>query len=106
MQGDSEYPLNGPVIPFGAMVEDHTISAKTHRNYINLVQKFCQVYSSVVLYAVRNWKREIMFADIEELKERHIRTPRPKAQCNGIHNVAKKWKLEIPSRRWNNQNLW
>ena len=39
-------PFNGPAIPFGAMVEYHPISAsKTHRDYINLVQKSCQVYS-------------------------------------------------------------
>ena len=28
MKGGSEYPFNGPVIPFGAMFEYHPISAK------------------------------------------------------------------------------
>ena len=37
-------PFNGPVIPFGAMVECHPIS----REYIRLVKKSCQVYSSVL----------------------------------------------------------
>ena len=41
MKDGWECPFNGPMIPFGAMDEDHPISAKTHRNYINLVQKFC-----------------------------------------------------------------
>ena len=35
-----------------------------------------------------------------------IWTPRPKAQCKGSVNAAKKWKIRIPSRRWNSQNLW
>ena len=44
-------PFNGPVIPFGAMVEYHPISAK-YRDYITLVQKSCQAYSSV-MYCMR-----------------------------------------------------
>ena len=35
-----------------------------------------------------------------------IRTPHPEAQCKGIVNAAKKWKLHIPSRRWKSQNFW
>ena len=34
-----------------------------------------------------------------------IKTPRPKAQCKGSANAAKKWKLHIPSRRWNSQKI-
>ena len=37
-------PFNGPVIPFGAMVEYHAISQKTCRDGISLAQ----VYSSVM----------------------------------------------------------
>ena len=29
-----------------------------------------------------------------------------KIQCKGSVDAAKKWKLHIPSRRWNSQNLW
>ena len=35
-------PLNGPVIPFGAMMENHSFSAKDYRDYINLVPKSWQ----------------------------------------------------------------
>ena len=38
-------PFHGPVIPFGAMVEYHLFLRKTNRDYINLAQKSCQVYS-------------------------------------------------------------
>ena len=40
-------PFNGPVIPFGAMVEYHPVSARD-REYINLVQKCCQENVSVM----------------------------------------------------------
>ena len=43
-------PFNGPVIPFGAMAEYHTLLRKTYRDYINLVQKSCQVCFSVMRY--------------------------------------------------------
>ena len=41
-------PFNGQ-IPVGAMVEYHPIFA-THRDYVNLVQKFCHVYSLDLYY--------------------------------------------------------
>ena len=34
------------------------------------------------------------------------RTPRPKAQCKGSVDAAKKWKLHISNRTWNSQKLW
>ena len=41
-------PLKGPVLLFGAMVDYHPISANDLRDYIRLVPKSCQVYSSVM----------------------------------------------------------
>ena len=54
-------PFNGPVIPFGAMVEYHLFLRKTNLDCI-------QAYSSV-LYAGRIWKGDIVIADNEELEE-------------------------------------
>ena len=48
MEGGSEKPCNGPVIPFGSMVEYHLFLLNTYRDYINLVQKSCHVHSSVM----------------------------------------------------------
>ena len=47
-----------------------------------------------------------MVADIEELEEMdaselHAR----RLKCKGSANAAMKWKLHMPSRRWNSQNL-
>ena len=41
-------PFNGPVVPFGAMVEYTLFLRKTHRDYLYLIQKSCQEKSSVV----------------------------------------------------------
>ena len=69
-KGGSENHFNGPVIPFGAMVEYHHICTKTCRDYINLVLKSCQVCSSLVsCMRERIWKGDILVADIEELEQ-------------------------------------
>ena len=41
-------PFNGPVMQFGAMVEYHTISAKTNLECISSAQKSCQKNSSAM----------------------------------------------------------
>ena len=63
-------PFNGPVIPFGAMVEYHPISSKD-------VSRLHQFGSKVspgkffgnALYAGGIWKGDILVADIEELEK-------------------------------------
>ena len=63
-------PFNGPVVPFGAMVEYHPISAKDisrlhHFGLKVLPGKFLGYASN----AGGIWKGDIMVADIEELEE-------------------------------------
>ena len=62
-------PLKGPIIPFGAMIEYHPISA---RDLSRLHQFGNQVLPGIFLgcvwYAVRVWKGDILVADIEELE--------------------------------------
>ena len=54
-------PFNGPVIPIGAMVEDHTISVKkTYRDSINLVQKS---WPSII------WKNDMLVKDMRQLEK-------------------------------------
>ena len=63
-------PFNGPVIPFGAMVEYHPISAKDqsilHQFGANVLPSIFLAYA---LYAGGIWQRDIMIAHIEELEE-------------------------------------
>ena len=48
-----------------------------------------------------------MVADIEELEEMDASeiSSKKETHCKGSANAATKWKLHIPSRRWNSQNL-
>ena len=63
-------PLNGPVIPFGAMVEYHPTSAKDQSGLHQFGAKVLPgIFFGYVLYAGRNWKGDIWIADIEELEE-------------------------------------
>ena len=60
-------PLNGPVMPFGAMVECHPTSAKD----ISRLHKFGPkvlpgVFLGYALHAERIWKGDIMISGIEE----------------------------------------
>ena len=63
-------PFDGPVIPFGAVVEDHPISANEISRLHQIGPKSCQVYSPVMYYArgesgketfwsqtLKNWRR-------------------------------------------------
>ena len=57
-------PFHGPVIPFGAMIEYHPISAK---DLSRLHQFAPKVLPDIFLEGI--WKGDIMVADIEELEQ-------------------------------------
>ena len=63
-------PLNGPVIPFGALAEHHPISAKDQSRLHQFGKKVLPgLFLGYALYAVRGmWKGDIMVADIEVLE--------------------------------------
>ena len=66
----SGMPLNGPVIPFGAMVEYHPVSAKDQSRLHQFgVKVLPGIFLGYALYAGGIWKGDIMVADIEELEE-------------------------------------
>ena len=96
-------PFNGPVISFGAMVEYHPISSKDlsklhqfgPKSLARYISQLCIVCGENLErwhYGRRHWRIG---------GNGRIITPRPKAQCKGSVNNANKWKLHIPSRRWN-----
>ena len=63
-------PFNGPVIPFGAMVEYHPISAKdqsrSHQFGPNVLPG---IFLGYALNAGGIWKGDILVAGIEELEQ-------------------------------------
>ena len=63
-------PFNGPVKPFGTMVEYHPISAKDQSRLYQFGPKVLPgFFLGYVLFAERIWKGDIMVGDIEELEE-------------------------------------
>ena len=63
-------PFNGPVTPFGAMVEYHPISAKDQSRLHQFgAEVLPGIYLGCALYAGRNWKGDSMAADMEELEQ-------------------------------------
>ena len=62
-------PFEGPIIPFGSMVEYHLVSAKDHSRLHQFGKKvlpgLCLGYA---LYAEGIWKGDVLFADLEELE--------------------------------------
>ena len=63
-------PFNGPVRPFGAMVEYHPISAKDISRLHQFGPKVLTgIFIGYALYAGGIWKGDTMIAEIEELEE-------------------------------------
>ena len=63
-------PFNGPIIPFGAIVEYHRISGKDLSRLHQFGSKVLPgIFLGYALYAGRIWKGDILVADIEEVEE-------------------------------------
>ena len=99
-------PFNGPVVPFGAMVECHPISAKDLSRLHQFGPEVLPgIFFGYVLYAGWIWKGDIMVADIGELEEMDASNSiQKKARCKG--SVIAHDKVYIHIRRWNSQNIW
>ena len=63
-------PFNGPIIPFGSLVEYFPISAKDQSRIHQFGKKVLPgLFLGYALYAVRIWKGDKMVADVEELEK-------------------------------------
>ena len=62
-------PFNGPIIPFGSLVEYHPISAKDQSRIHQFGKKVLPgLFLGYALYAVRILKGDVLVADLEELE--------------------------------------
>ena len=62
-------PFEGPIIPFGSLVEYHPITAKDQSRIHQFGKKVLPgLFLGYALYAGRIWKCDILVADIEELE--------------------------------------
>ena len=63
-------PLKGPMIPFGAVVENYPISSKEQSRRHQFDKKVLPgVFLGYALLAGGMWKGDILVADIEELEK-------------------------------------
>ena len=63
-------PFKGPIIPFGARVEYHPISAQDLSRLHQFSKKALPIiFLGYVLHAETIWKRDILVADIEVLEK-------------------------------------
>ena len=76
---------DGPVMPFGAMVEDHPISVKDLSRLYQFGPKVLPgVFLGYALHAEGIWKGDILVADIEELEQMDAsEIYAKKTQCKG-----------------------
>ena len=62
-------PFNGPIIPFGSLVEYHTITAKDQSRIYQFGKKVLPgLFLGYALYSGGIWKGDVMVADLEELE--------------------------------------
>ena len=60
-------PFEGPIIPFGSLVEYHPITAKDQSRIHQFGKKVVPgLFLGYALYAGRIWKGDVLVADLEE----------------------------------------
>ena len=99
-------PFDGPVIPFGAMVECHPISAKDQSRVHQFGPEVLSGFSSVMSCTGRIWKGDILVADVEGLEQMdasEIYTKRLNAKEVLTPMSGEKF---FPNRGWNGKTLW
>ena len=100
-------PFQGPIIPFGSLVEYHPLTAKDQSRIHQFGKKVLPgLFFGYALYAGRIWKRDILVADFEESEtmdasEIHSK----KAQLERGYISQRKRRI-FSNRRWTNQTPW
>ena len=62
-------PLEGPIVPFGSLVECHPTTAKDQSRIHQFGKKVSPgLFLGYALYAGRIWKGDVLIADLEELE--------------------------------------
>ena len=62
-------PFKGPIIPLGSLVEYYPKTAKDQSRIHQFGKKVLPgLFLGYALYAVRNWKGDVLVADLEELE--------------------------------------
>ena len=101
-------PFDGPIIPFGSLVEYHPRTAKDQSRIHQFGKKVLPgLFLGYALYAVGISKGDVLVADLEELETMNASEIYSK-RLNAKEVIFPKEKGEsiFPSRRWTNQTSW
>ena len=100
--------LKGPIIPFGSLVEYHSITAKDQSRIHQFGKKVSPgLFLGYALYAGGIWKGDVLVADLEELETMDVlRNLLKKSQCERADISQLKRGIYFSNRRWTNQILW
>ena len=78
---------------------------RTHRDHINLVQKSCQVLRLCVVLVGESGMETSWSQTLKNWRRWTHQNSTPEGSMQRKCYATKTWKLHIPSRRWNSQNL-
>ena len=85
-------PFQGPIIPFGSLVEYHPFTAKDQSRIHQFGKKVLPgLFLGYALYAGGIWKGDVLVADLEELE---------------TMDASEIYSKRLNNRRWTNQNPW
>ena len=96
-------PFEGPVVPFGSLVESHPVTAKDQSRIHQFGKKVLPgLFLGYALYAGTLWKGDVLVADLEG----RIGNLLKKTQCERGDFSQRKRRTYFPIRRWTNQTPW
>ena len=101
-------PLEGPIIPFGSLVEYHPITAKDQSRTHQFGKKVLPgLFLGYALYAGWISKCDVLVADLEELETMDAsEIYSKKTQCKRGDISQRKRRIYFSNRRWMNQTPW
>ena len=97
--------FEGPIVPFGSLVEYHPITAKDQSRIHQFGKKVLPgLFLGYALYAGRIWKGDVLVADLEELETMDAsEIYSKKTQCER-GDISPKRRIYFSNSRWTNQN--
>ena len=98
-------PFEGPVIPFGSLVEYHPTSSKDQSRIRQFGKKVLPgLFLGHALYAGRIWKGDVLVADLEELETMDASEIYSKRLNAKEVIFPQTRRIYFSNRRWTNQN--
>ena len=100
-------PFEGPVIPFGSLIEYHPITAKDQSRIHQFGKKVLPgLFLGYALYAGGIWKGDVLIADLEELETMDASEIYSKRLNAKEVIFSQRRRIYFSNRRWTNQNPW